>query len=109
MGAEIREGYQKLADFMSSYPEFAVFKRFEFLNTLNILYLQAELVELEAKLKGFLKEDIESKDGNRNRSARDWYFLANEHVAKESKSWETMLRARTLLKEYSKFFTFWFG
>jgi hypothetical protein len=92
------EGYEKLAAFMASHQEFAVFQRFDFLNTLNILYLQAELVEFEAELKRCMKQDLESGDDNRCRGARDWWFLANT----KSETWETMLKARKVLKEYSK-------
>jgi hypothetical protein len=93
------EGHEKLATFMTSHQEFAIFQRFDFLNTLNILYLQAELVEFEGELKRCMKQDLESDDEDRRRGARDWWFLAS---ADEGETWETMLKARKVLKEYSK-------
>ena len=54
-------GYQKLANLMTKHVEVAAFQRFDFLNTLNILYLQAELVHLEQKLRESMKEDLESE------------------------------------------------
>jgi len=53
-------GYEKLAGLMTKHSEVATFQRFDFLNTLNILYLQAELVNLEHDLRGSMREDIES-------------------------------------------------
>jgi hypothetical protein len=53
-------GYQKLTDLMTKHAEVATFQRFDFLNTLNILYLQAELVHLEHDLRESMREDLES-------------------------------------------------
>jgi hypothetical protein len=53
-------GYGKLAGLMTVHSEVATFQRFEFLNTLNILYLQAELVHLQEELRDSMKEDLES-------------------------------------------------
>jgi hypothetical protein len=53
-------GYEKLAGLMTKHSEVATFQRFDFLNTLNILYLQAELVHLEQELRGSMREDLES-------------------------------------------------
>jgi hypothetical protein len=53
-------GYEKLAGLMAKHSEVATFQRFDFLNTLNILYLQAELVHLERELRNSMREDLES-------------------------------------------------
>jgi len=53
-------GYEKLAGLMTKHSEVATFQRFDFLNTLNILYLQAELVHLEQELRDSMREDLES-------------------------------------------------
>ena len=55
-------GYEKVAGLMTKHSEVATFQRFDFLNTLNILYLQAELVHLEKDLRESMKEDLESGD-----------------------------------------------
>lgn len=55
-------GYEKLADLMAKHAEVSTFHRFDFLNTLNILYLQAELVHIEKELRDSMKEDLESKN-----------------------------------------------
>jgi len=53
-------GYEKLAGLMTKHSEVATFQRFDFLNTLNILYLQAELIHLEQELRDSMREDLES-------------------------------------------------
>jgi len=55
-------GYEKLAGLMSQHAEVATFQRFDFLNTLNLLFLQAELVHLEHDLKDSMKEDLDSSN-----------------------------------------------
>ncbi|KAE9382079.1 hypothetical protein N431DRAFT_320888 [Stipitochalara longipes BDJ] len=54
-------GYEKLAHLMSTHQETAIFQRFGFLNTLNTLYLQAELVHLEQKMKEYLVRQFRAK------------------------------------------------
>ena len=44
------EGYPKLAGYITSLPEVAIFRRFGAMNARNLLYLQAELTDLEAAL-----------------------------------------------------------
>jgi hypothetical protein len=91
-------GHQKLAELMAKHSEVAIFERFDFLNAINLVYLQAELVELEIELKASMKDDLDSRDDERQRGARDWWFLSK---SKESKTWEIMLKIRTKLQEYS--------
>ena len=58
----VMTGYEKVADLMTAHAEMAMFQRFDFLNTLNALYLQAELVHLERKMKGYLRNGFESAE-----------------------------------------------
>jgi hypothetical protein len=76
-------GYEKIADLMTKHVETSTFQRFGFLNTLNILYLQAELVHLEQDLRASMKEDLESR-----RSREDSMFttLRNSTSSGSSKS-----------------------
>ncbi|PMD53448.1 uncharacterized protein K444DRAFT_668062 [Hyaloscypha bicolor E] len=53
-GTSQMTGYEKVAHLMTHHAEMAMFQRFDFLNTLNALYLQAELVHLQRKMKGYL-------------------------------------------------------
>ena len=62
---------------MAKHAELATFQRFDFLNILNILYLQAELVHLELDLKESMREDLESEN-NMTSERRDDRESLNE-------------------------------
>jgi hypothetical protein len=66
-------GYPKLSGEMGLLPEIAIFRRFGALNSQNLLYLQAELVFMERKLRKVEAENI--KDYRKSRYAVDWYWL----------------------------------
>lgn len=97
-------GYTKLASFISSHPELAIFRRFGTLNAQNLLYLQAELVHLENRLKECLKADASSGQIDRTMYDRDWQSLSESTFAPDGnpEQWATALQIRKTLKEYSK-------
>ena len=76
--AEIRyvKGYPSLAAFIASDPDksTAIYRRFDRLSARNLLYMQSELIELEARQDALDAEDLqgtlEAKD-----SARNWQTL----------------------------------
>ena len=72
----------EFADFMSSVPDFWVFRRFEYLNLFNILCLQKKLVDLERRVR----EEI----------ANEW-LKPNGHEIED-----LIPELRTTLKEYSR-------
>lgn len=77
--SELPPGYPKLAERMAIAPEIAVFRRFGFLNKLNLLYLQAELMDIEEELKDLQKGD-HKKPGYEQHFATDWfYFKEGDH------------------------------
>jgi trans-aconitate methyltransferase len=45
------DGYPKLARYIQTYPECAIYRRFGSLNSQNLLYFQADLTHLEQKLR----------------------------------------------------------
>jgi hypothetical protein len=45
------KGYPKLATLMGDFPDVAIFRRFGTLTMLNLMRLQAELIEIEEKLR----------------------------------------------------------
>jgi hypothetical protein len=55
-------GYPRLAAFMNSDDDGAIFRRFGTLYTRNLLYLQAEIVDLEAQLLELDSLDAEQLD-----------------------------------------------
>src|SRR5271156_5469960 len=71
------EGYAKIASRVAAHPELGIYRRFGALNAQNILYLQAELHELEQELQQYAAEDAAAaNDETRKRYSRDWYSLA---------------------------------
>lgn len=121
------DGYAKIATLMGAYPEVAIIRRFAALNAQNILYMQAELVDLESRLRRYEEEDRSSGDQNRVDYAVDWFKLSNavdaspssgsqtgtstndesekaddgDNEVPQGRRWRLVLQIREKLKEYS--------
>jgi hypothetical protein len=96
------EGYPRLAALQGTYPQLGIYRRFTTLNARNLLYLQAELVDLETCLDEYTKEDCASKDARKKLHNKNWYFLSQGNDGVPDSQWHTMLCVREKLKEYSK-------
>jgi DNA-binding HxlR family transcriptional regulator len=101
------DGYAKMGRLMGEYPEVAIFRRFGALNMENLLLLQAELQDLEIRLRELQKADLESGHVDRTNYSRDWYTLkeSGDSVAEpgnDGQQWALMLEIRDKLKEYSE-------
>jgi hypothetical protein len=98
------QGYPKLARFIGERPGFAIFRRFSELNARNLLYLQAELLDVEEEL---YETEI---DDQRDQDLRQLQFsmrgIHNGRVAPEGSKahsrWKLYEEQRRLLKEYSE-------
>ena len=93
MYAELEEvplGYPSVAALVSKSDDLVIFRRFRYLNARNLLYLQAELIDLEDKLKA-VDENLEDKE------LRSW-----KHFSMKEDALKLTLRIRETLKEYSK-------
>ena len=97
------KGYARLASLMGAHPEVAIVRRFATLNTLNLLYLQAEIVALESDLRTYTTADERSSDPNRAIHARDWYTLSqsSNDGGDAGMQWQTIIQIREKLNEYS--------
>ncbi|OAG07047.1 uncharacterized protein CC84DRAFT_1242060 [Paraphaeosphaeria sporulosa] len=97
-------GYTKLASLLGSHPDLAIFRRFGSLNAKNLLYMQAELVNLEGKLQRAIEADTASGHVDRVIYDRDWQSLAESGGAPDGcgEQWEVVLRIREKLKEYNE-------
>jgi hypothetical protein len=93
------EGYPKLAQLMSDFDEFAMFRRFRALNYRNLLYLQAEIIHLEEELDALSSRDAGHQD--RTFYARDWWSLSQGEGDEDTEQWEKVLEIRRLLENYS--------
>ncbi|KAL1643921.1 hypothetical protein SLS58_004596 [Diplodia intermedia] len=72
---EAPPGYPKLAERMGLIPEIGIFRSFGSLNALCILYMQAELMDIEQKLRRSQVRDDKAIEGDKWQYARDWHFL----------------------------------
>jgi hypothetical protein len=95
------EGYPRLACHMGSFSSAQIFRRFSSINSQNLLYLQAELVHLETKLRRLEGVDKSAQAENRPLYSRDWYWL-NESRFENGEQLQTVLEIRQRLKEYSQ-------
>ena len=97
------QGYARLASLMGAHPDVAIVRRFATLNTLNLLYLQAEIVALESDLRKYTTADERSSDPNRAIHSRDWYTLSqsSNHGGDAGMQWQTVIQIREKLNEYS--------
>jgi hypothetical protein len=97
--------YPSLAAFIASDRDgsTAIYRRFDRLAARNLLYLQSELVELEAEQDAFDAEDLygpmETKE-----SARNWAIFAKRAIEpaneKEKNRMELAMKIRKKIKEY---------
>lgn len=97
-------GYPTLASRMSLIPEIAVFRRFGALNAQNLLYLQAELQDMEQSLRNLQVRDSKSA-GEASWHSINWWYLA--HAAERGSNpeqWNLVQEIRKKLDEYSKFY-----
>jgi hypothetical protein len=104
-----KRGYHKLAAFMASQKETAIFCRFTKLNLLNLMSLQAELIELEEDFD--LVWDADEKDPERRifsvnfnalRMARVETTVDDDSEAQLEQQWRTLMAIRRKLHEYSR-------
>jgi hypothetical protein len=98
------EGYAKLAQLMGDNRtdgHFLIFQRFGALSAQNLLYLQAELANLQESLEILVQRDSESSDVKKSQFAQDWAALSS---SEDSLQWTKWLELRCKLKEYCKLF-----
>jgi hypothetical protein len=101
---DLQLGYPKLAGRMAVLPEIAMFKRFGALNARNLLYMQSELMMLEARLKQVEAEDAMTMQNRKQDYSRDFYWLHySEIVGPDTKQLNLIRRIREILKDYSAF------
>ncbi len=94
------EGYAKLAHLMGdghTDGHFLIFQKFESLSAQNLLYLQAELINLKESLDIIVKNDFESTDPGKRLYTGDWEALSSSN---DSSQWDKWLQIRSKLREY---------
>jgi hypothetical protein len=97
------EGYAETGSFMHQNSETAIFCHFGRLSVQNLLYFQAELVELERDLGHLVDKDKRYGHPNCQYYTRDWCFLSHSKRDGDAAQWDKVLEIRTKLKEYRKY------
>lgn len=85
---------------MGESPALTIFRRYGTLNAQNILYMQAEINELEKELQDISSEDRYSSNSEKQRFSREWWRLARAQGG-DSLQWKKFLELREKLDEYS--------
>ncbi|KAJ3555625.1 hypothetical protein NPX13_g10319 [Xylaria arbuscula] len=97
-------GYPRLAALMGAHPDMTAFRRFAYLNYLNLLYLQAELTGLENGLKKQAEADATSEHPENSIYHKDWQTLKESTKTQCGRptQWHIFLQVRDKLKEYNQ-------
>ena len=105
-------GYSSLAIFIASDCDKRtwIYRRFDRLSARNLLYIQSELVELEAQQEKLDAEDLRGILEDK-RSARDWQILKQKASAannvREKETLNVVRQIREKIKERSKAAPHW--
>jgi hypothetical protein len=94
------EGYAKVAQLMGSQEEFAILRRFRELNMQRLLYMQAEIVHLEAEVHELANRDASHEQ--RQFHAKDWWSLSQGGEGEDLEQWHKFLEIGEKLNEYSE-------
>jgi hypothetical protein len=92
------EGYSKLANLMGdprTDGNFLIFQKFESISAQNLLYLQAEIINLKETFDKIAS--IDSEDPDKRDFAVDWGILSS---SPDSIQWQKWLEIRHKLTEY---------
>lgn len=102
------EGYPAVAEAMSTNDGLDIFRRFSALNVLNLLYMQAEILDLELQLEDTAAEDRNAEPSTASNRERRKYHLSAKALRDSVRGdgdqlqWKKMLEIRKLLRKYSK-------
>ena len=94
----VARGYPALARIMGPYPGMSMFKRFAQLNARNLLYMQAEIIDLEQQLEIIALEDETGTEASHHDFSVDALKLREDA---DGEQWEMILAIRGKLKDYS--------
>lgn len=95
-------GYSRLAALMGNHHDLAIFRRFAGLNAKSLLYMQGELVHLEAELKMIALNNRDSEDPQKADFEYSISALMGPHASEDGhEHWAKILEIREKLKEYS--------
>lgn len=93
------EGYAKVAQLMASQEEFAILRRFRVLNMQRLLYLQAEIIHLEAEVAQLAKRDALHEE--RQIYTKDWWSLSQGGEGEDLEQWQKVEELNEKLDQYN--------
>lgn len=95
-------GYSRLANLMGKHHDLAIFRQFSELNVKNLLYMQGELVRLEAELEMIALENKTSRDREKIGFESSISTMIGPHNSEDGhEHWAKILEIREKLKDYS--------
>ncbi|KAL8878803.1 MAG: hypothetical protein Q9198_003465, partial [Flavoplaca austrocitrina] len=94
--------YNRLAALIGKHQELAIFRRFQTLNAKSLLYMQAELLNLENELKGIELDDESSKDIDRASLHASVFNLKESSGSDHQLQWNIAMDIREKLERYNK-------
>ncbi|KAK7994513.1 hypothetical protein PG991_016101 [Apiospora marii] len=92
-------GYPKLASFMVEH-DYVILRQFRELAVRDLLYLQAEICQLELDLKDQGMEDAKASNDRRYYDCDWWRLHQGEERATGGEQWELALKIRAKLRDY---------
>lgn len=95
--------YTRLAALMGTHQELALFRRFTNLNAKNLLYMQSELIHLEAQLDIIELENERSGDAEKAALLVSVYDLKESAGTRNDMQWQKAQEIREKLRCYSLF------
>ncbi|KAK4664597.1 uncharacterized protein QC763_512180 [Podospora pseudopauciseta] len=96
------KGYGRLAALLARQDEYAIFRRFKYLNCLSLLYQQAEIIFLQDHLEELAAMDRTHSCRMRQFFDRDWITLAHPGDPESGQQWATMQLIQLKLAKYNK-------
>lgn len=97
-------GYPRLANLVGQYPAMAIFRRFSRLNAQNLLYMQAELAQMEYEMNMVALQDSHSANPDLH-SFQTYVHSMKKAQGADGLQWQLVLHMRQRLKEYSTLLT----
>jgi len=96
------KGYHKLANLQAREESVAIYRRFHDLNTLNLLSLQAEILNLRKRIQTLCQGDDESGDPALEKFSGYFLMLHKSLGRSNHEQYLMLLEIREKLKVYSK-------
>ena len=92
-------GYDKLSGYMVD-DKYTIFRKFRLSANRDLLYLQAELAQLEGEFAALSDRD-RNGEGEQKLYDKNWYILStSENRGREGEQWKKALQIRAKLREY---------